>query len=205
MSFLDQSLRFATPYLDSYGYFAIMFAVMLEGIGIPAPGLTLVVAASVLAGRGDMDLSLVFISALAAALAGYNIGYQLGNLGGRRLLLRTRLINRHHLRRMHRLYVRWGAWIVIVAPFVDGLRQLNGPVAGMLGMPRIRFVPANAFGCFVWCAVWCLLPYALSEHLGTLLSILGQLRPYLLLAAVGLLALLAAYLLNQRGNREDRS
>ena len=40
-------------------------------------------------------------------------------------------------------YKRWGLWLVLVAPFLDGVRQLNAFIAGMLGMGWWQFTAAK--------------------------------------------------------------
>ncbi|OBS10948.1 DedA family protein [Acidihalobacter prosperus] len=135
----------------------------------------------------------VFGSALLAALTGYdNFGYPRGSSGEGRFLLRTRSINPHPLARVQRLFRRKGLWIARRAPILDGRRQFNAPVAGMIGMPWRRFVAqANASVCLAWAAIWT--PYARNEHLDTVLDPLTPLRPVLLPLAAGMLVTLAAY------------
>ncbi|APZ44644.1 hypothetical protein BW247_09640 [Acidihalobacter ferrooxydans] len=187
----------AGPYLQRYGYAAVVFGLFIEGIGIPFPGLTILIAAALLAGRGEMSLPLVFVSAIGGALAGYNLGYRIGNFGGHRLLLRTRLVNRHHLRKLRRLYRRWGMPIVIIAPFFDGLRQLNGPVAGIIDMPWLRFALANAIGCIVWIGFWSIAAYTLSEHSMQALALADRFRPWLIATAIALFIALILYLVTR--------
>lgn len=203
MDILTHALAVAGPYLREYGYAAVVLGLFVEGIGIPAPGLTLLIAAALLAGRGQMSLAAVLGSAMGGALVGYNLGYRIGNFGGHRLLLRTRLVNRHHLRRLRRLYQRWGMAMVMIAPFFDGLRQLNGPVAGIIDMPWVRFALANALGCALWIGFWGISVFTLSEHAGSTLTLAQQFRPWLLaLGGVLCLGLLIYLLTRDRANND---
>ena len=45
---------------------------------------------------------------------------------------------------------RYGAVTVIFARFVNVLRQLNGVVAGTLGMHWLKFLAYNAIGAALW-------------------------------------------------------
>jgi len=164
MDFLDHALREAAPYLDRYGYLAVFAAVFLEGVGIPAPGVTLLVAAAFAAGRGAMQLPVLMATALAAALLGFNGGYWLGYAAGRGLLRQVAWFNERHFERLHRLFGRWGMAVVVVAPFLDGLRQLNGYAAGLAEMRWRRYALANLIGVVLWIALWSLLAYAASLH-----------------------------------------
>ncbi len=203
MDILNHALIVAGPYLHRYGYAAIFVGTLIEGVGIPAPGLTLLVAASLLAGRGEMNIIWVGISAFCGAVTGYNLGYLVGRTGGHRLLLRTRLVNRHHLRRLRNLYRRWGIVIVIVAPFFDGMRQLNGPVAGIIEMRWLRFALAILIGCALWIGFWSMAAYTLSTHASAAYQLVREYRPWLYIAAGCLFVGLIIYLVfRDRGQKQ---
>jgi membrane protein DedA with SNARE-associated domain len=58
--------------LSVYGYWGVMLFVALEAIGIPIPGETMLIAASIYAGTThDLDITLV----IGAASCGDNIGF----------------------------------------------------------------------------------------------------------------------------------
>src|ERR1700761_4807866 len=76
------------PILDDYGYLAVAGLVFVEDFGIPVPGETVLIAASVYAGVGRMNIVAVGLIAVAAAVVGDNIGYLIGRTGGRALALR---------------------------------------------------------------------------------------------------------------------
>jgi membrane protein DedA with SNARE-associated domain len=70
----------------NYGYFAVTFLVAVESFGVPLPGETIVVAAALYAGHTHR-LS-VWVLFGGAAIAGDNIGYTLGRIGGDPLVRR---------------------------------------------------------------------------------------------------------------------
>ena len=74
--------------LDHYGYLALVGVVAVEGIGIPAPGQIILIAAGVYAASGHLNLFAVLILALLAAVIGDNLGYAIGYYGGRPLVRR---------------------------------------------------------------------------------------------------------------------
>src|SRR6201987_2742774 len=74
--------------LDHYGLWAVLLFVLIEDFGIPVPGETILIAASVYAGAGRLNVVLVAVVAFAAAVAGDNIGCAIGHFGGRALALR---------------------------------------------------------------------------------------------------------------------
>jgi membrane protein DedA with SNARE-associated domain len=61
---------------------------MLEDFGIPVPGETVLIAASVYAGAGRLNVVSVGVAGFIAAVADDNIGFAIGHYGGRALVLR---------------------------------------------------------------------------------------------------------------------
>src|SRR6266568_1957894 len=81
--------------VQDYGLFLLFLLVGMESAGVPLPGETALVTAGVLASRGDMNIVAVIAVAATGAIIGDNVGYWAGRLGGRRLLQRWGLLERH--------------------------------------------------------------------------------------------------------------
>ncbi len=158
----------ASQLLATFGYGAVGFLVFIEDFGIPSPGETVMIAGAMAAAQGDLNVFLVALAAFTGAVLGDNVGYAIGRYGGRRLVLglghRIR-IGRHHLITGERLdraqsfFHRYGSWIIAVARFIEGLRQLNGIIAGTLHYGWVRFLALNALGAFLWVSFWTTLAY----------------------------------------------
>jgi membrane protein DedA with SNARE-associated domain len=56
-----------------------------------------------------------------------------------------------------------GFMVVLTARFVVVLRQLNGIVAGSVGMPWTHFVIANSIGAALWAGLWSFGPYLFTD------------------------------------------
>jgi len=125
-------LRALAPLLDHWGYVAVAFLLFVEDFGVPAPGETVLIAASVYAGAGRLNIVALGVIAFAAAVLGDNTGYAIGRFGGRTLVLRygryVRLTE-ERLDKAESFFTRRGGAIVTVARFIEGLRQANGIVA----------------------------------------------------------------------------
>jgi membrane protein DedA with SNARE-associated domain len=171
---LEHFLAVAQPWLEHYGYAAVFAALFLEAIGIPTLGLTLLIASVLLASRGEMHIGAVVGLALAGALGGYQLAYLFGRTGGRRLLLRTGLLSRHQLRRLHRLFLRWGPLLLLVAPFLDGTRQYGAHVAGTARMRWRTFTLYNLAGVVLWIGSWSLATDLLGHHLEPVLALVHR-------------------------------
>src|SRR5579864_3015899 len=75
--------------LSNYGYAAVGVFVMVESLGIPFPGETMIITAALYAGLTHrLSQWGIWSAAAAGAIVGDNIGYAIGAWGGYRLLLR---------------------------------------------------------------------------------------------------------------------
>ncbi|GAA4202903.1 DedA family protein [Actinocatenispora rupis] len=172
--------------LDQYGYLAVSVLVLVEDFGVPSPGETVLILASVAAHDGHLHILAVAGLALVAAVLGDNIGYAIGHFGGRRLLARYGryvLLTPRRLDRAERFMGRHGGTVVIVARFVEGLRQANGLLAGAAGMRWWRFLVCNAIGAAAWVGVWATLGYLLGAHLAAVERLATRYELYVVVAA----------------------
>jgi membrane protein DedA with SNARE-associated domain len=131
----------------------------LESLGIPLPGEIVLVSASLLSSRHELDVSPVGVAVAASigAIVGDSIGYMIGRRYGMSLFAWLgRRFPRHfgpgHVRVAERLFARWGVWAVFFGRFVALLRIFAGPLAGALKLPYYRFLAANVTGGIVWAA-----------------------------------------------------
>jgi len=141
------------PILNSYGYLAVGGLLFLEDFGVPAPGETVLIAAAVYAGAGQLNIVLVVLIGFLAAVAGDNVGFTIGHFGGRALVLRFGryvLLAEDRLAKAEGFFIRHGGKVVTIARFVEGLRQANGIIAGITGMRWRRFLAFNVLGAAVW-------------------------------------------------------
>lgn len=200
---IEHYLTLVEPLIIQYGYFAVFGAIFVESFGMPTPGQSILVGASVLAAKKDLSLPLILLLAWTASIVGDNVGYAIGRYGGRRLLLKFR-INERHLVRVESVFAHYGGGVVAAARFFDGLRQLNGLVAGTLEMPWREFLAYNALGATLWVSVWGVGAYVVDRHLEAFLAFFHRFEP--IVVAVGLLAigLVVAYLFWRPG-RDSRA
>lgn len=155
---MNSLLATAHPYIVQYGYGALFGVLFTESLGLPLPGETFLIAASLLAVQGQLNIWLVVVTAWSAAVLGDNVGYAIGRFGGRKLVVRhgARVgISAERLDKTERFFADYGPEVVIVARFFPVLRQLNGIVAGSVSMGWKRFVVYNALGALLWVGAWC--------------------------------------------------
>jgi membrane protein DedA with SNARE-associated domain len=148
--------------VHDYGLAILFLLVAMESAGIPLPGETALVAAGVLAARGDMDIVTVIVIAAVAAIVGDNIGYWVGRLGGRKLIQRWAFLERHAgkvLPWSERFFKRHGAKTIFLGRFIAVLRVTAAWLAGISRMEWWRFFLWNAAGGICWAVLVGLVAY----------------------------------------------
>jgi membrane protein DedA with SNARE-associated domain len=153
---------FATHTLDrllsNYGYAAVGVFVMIESLGVPFPGETMVIAAALYAGSTHhLSVWLIWAAASAGAVIGDNVGFGIGHWGGYRLLLRygSKIrLNQGKLKVGRLMFDRHGGKVVFFGRFVSILRTYAAFLAGTNRMRYGRFLAFNAAGGITWAAIY---------------------------------------------------
>ena len=190
----EHALAKVQPLVQRYGYGAAVLAVMVEGVGIPAPGQTLLMASALEAAAGRMHLVWVLLFVTLAATVGNSLGYIIGRWGGR-LVLEKLPVNAQRRHSLESLFARRGGVVILFARFLDGLRQLNGIVAGSLRMPWWVFTAYNVAGALLWTWAWGLGTYFMGRDIHAIAAFFHQ--HALILYALSVVAVLGvlAYVL----------
>jgi membrane protein DedA with SNARE-associated domain len=179
------------PTLNHYGYLAVAGLVLLEDFGVPVPGETILIVGAVYAGTGRLSVWLVGLIAFAAAIVGDNIGFALGHFGGRPLIERFGryvFLTAERIDKATGFFERHGGKVVVIARFVEGLRQANGWIAGISAMHWLRFLAFNALGAALWVGVWTSVGYFSGSHIDSIYHTATRYEAYFA-AAVGVLIL----------------
>ena len=148
---------------------AVAGLIFLEDFGTPfVPGETILIAAALYAGTGRLNVVVVGILAVLAAVVGDNLGYAIGYFAGREAVVRWGryvMLTPARMERVEAFFARRGARIVVIARFIDGLRQANGIVAGITEMPWTTFLVYNALGAVLWVGCWVTVGYVAGDHI----------------------------------------
>ena len=173
--------------IQVYELWVLFPVVMLEGMGIPLPGETALVAAAVYAGSTDkISIDSVVLVAAMGAMMGDNIGYLIGRSIGLRLVVRygryVRL-NESRLKIGRFLFLRHGGKIVLIARLIAVLRVLAPLLAGVNRMRWRYFFLMNAIGGICWASLFGGGAYLFGEEIK---RVTGPVRLLLLLAAIAL-------------------
>jgi membrane protein DedA with SNARE-associated domain len=157
--------------------YPLLFALMAsESAGALVPGETALILAGALAGRGQLSLPLVIVTAAVAAILGDNVGDVIGRKGLRRLLDRPGWLaakRRHAVARGEELFDRHGPAAVFVGLWLPGLRVVVAWLAGAERLAWRRFLPWNALGGIAWAASIAGVAYLLGKSSSAYLGLIG--------------------------------
>jgi membrane protein DedA with SNARE-associated domain len=178
-----------TDLLLDYGLFLLFVLVALESTGIPLPGETALIAASVLASQGHYSIVWVIVLAAAGAIIGDNAGYWIGRKGGRALLRRIPYLRDYFARILppaERFFETHGAKAVFFGRFISILRVTAAWLAGISHMHWWRFLFWNAAGGIIWATAFGVVAYYSGR------AAADAINEYGLYAGIALVVLIAA-------------
>jgi membrane-associated protein len=151
---LDRHLQWLVA---NYGVwiYAILFAIVFCETGLVVtpflPGDSLLFVCGALAAVGGLDMTLLVIVLVSAAVIGDSVNYSFGRWLGPRVFREDRKwLNRKHLDRTHEFYERHGGKTIVIARFVPIIRTYAPFVAGIGAMGYTRFLSYNVGGAVLW-------------------------------------------------------
>ena len=152
---LDKHL---VAWIAAYGawIYVILFVIVFAETGLVVtpflPGDSLLFIAGSLATLGSMDVHLLVLVLIAAAVLGNVSNYEIGRYFGARFFVndKAKILNPQHLERTHAFFERWGTLAVVLARFVPFLRTYVPFVAGMSKMTRSTYLAYTVVGAAAW-------------------------------------------------------
>ena len=163
VSFIDIVLhldRHLQALVAQYGpwIYLILFLIIFCETGLVVtpflPGDSLLFVAGAVAAAGGMDVHLLVLLLIIAAILGDTVNYWFGNYLGPKVFhdRDSRWLNRKHLERTHAFYERHGGKTIVIARFVPIIRTYAPFVAGIGAMSYARFLAYNVGGAVLWVA-----------------------------------------------------
>ncbi len=149
---------------------------MLESVGIPIPGETILIVTSFLVQQGSLDPAGTIALGISGTILGNQIGYWAGREGGRPFVLRWGHyvgITTERLARVEGFFAHHGGKSVFLARFVPWLRAFGALVAGISQMNQKIFFFYNVLAGTVWATASVIVGYLFGESLGLLETWVG--------------------------------
>lgn len=147
--------------VNDYGVlvYAILFLIIFVETGVVVmpflPGDSLLFAAGMLAAQPNgLNLWLLFVILLIAAISGDSLNYFIGQQFGMRVtkvkLFGKQMVKEEHIEKTNSFYERYGSKTIVIARFVPIVRTLAPFVGGIGSMHYRTFITYNVIGAFLW-------------------------------------------------------
>jgi membrane-associated protein len=156
---LDEHL---TQLANNFGVwtYLILFLVVFCETGLVVtpflPGDSMIFVIGALSATGRLNLTVITVILMLAAILGDTCNYHLGKFFGPRVFSRenVRFLNREYLIKTHKFYEKHGGKTVIIARFNPIIRTFAPFVAGMGSMSYLKFIGYNIIGGMGWVALF---------------------------------------------------
>jgi len=147
--------------ISQYGtltYLLIFFIIFIEtGLVVTPflPGDSLLFAAGTFAALGALDVKILVLLLVVAAILGDTANYWIGHyIGPRAFSGEVRFLKKEYLERTHEFYERHGGKTIILARFIPIIRTFAPFVAGIGEMTYSHFITYNVVGGIAWVALF---------------------------------------------------
>ena len=136
--------------------YLLLFAIIFCETGLVVtpflPGDSLLFIAGALAAGGKIDVHLLALLLVAAAVLGNTVNYSIGRFIGPKVFHweESRFFNRRALDRAHAFYEKHGGKTIVITRFVPILRTFAPFVAGIARMTYLNFTAYNLAGALAW-------------------------------------------------------
>ena len=161
---IDQHL---TELAAQYGVwiYGILFLIIFCETGLVVmpllPGDSLLFAAGSIAAIGKMNIHLMVVLLIIAAILGDAVNFMVGKFFGEKLFANpnSKIFKRSHLQKTQQFYAKHGGKTIILARFIPIVRTFAPFVAGMGHMSYHHFLAYNVIGGVLWVTIFSYLGY----------------------------------------------
>ena len=157
--------------IQNYGVwtYTILFLIVFCETGLVVtpilPGDSLLFAAGAFAARGSLDLSILILLLLIAAILGDAVNYHIGRMIGPKVFEKkdSKIFRQEYLEKTQKFYERYGGKTIVIARFVPIIRTFAPFLAGVGQMGYAKFALYNITGAVIWILSLTLAGYFFSE------------------------------------------
>lgn len=156
-------------FLQGLGPWALVVMALLivieTGLLFPfLPGDSLIFTVALLSTRLGVPLWLVIVVAAASAIAGDQLGFEIGRRRGRRLFTPdARIFKTRYLEEADQFFERWGRGAIVLSRFVPVVRTFIAPAIGASTLRHRTFTVWNTVGGIAWASLLGLAGFFLGQ------------------------------------------
>ena len=154
-------------FINEYGNFiyVILFLIIFCETGLVflpfLPGDSLIFAAGAFAAIGELNIFLLWILIVIAAILGDTVNYEIGKHFGKKILNNKKItiIKKENLQKAEDLVAKYGGAAVFIARFVPIIRTIVPFVVGIGQLHYPKFIKFNALGGIIWVTLFIIIGY----------------------------------------------
>jgi len=169
LSIIDLILHFdkyLPGIIDVYGIwtYLILFVIICCETGLVIfpylPGDSLLFIGGALAGAGFLNVVILIVTLIAAAVIGDSINYWIGHTLGMKVLEKKySFVKREHLEKTEEYFTKYGGLTIVIARFMPLIRTFAPFLAGVGKMSYRWFFMYNVCGAVLWICAFVLAGY----------------------------------------------
>jgi membrane-associated protein len=136
--------------------YVILFLIIFAETGLVAapflPGDSLLFAVGTFAALGSINIWLVYVILLIAAILGDSLNYSIGKFIGPKVFKKkdSKIFKKAYIDKTEKFYEKYGPKAIVIARFVPIVRTFAPFIAGVGKMEYSKFLFYNVFGGFIW-------------------------------------------------------
>ncbi len=161
-----------------HAYAATAVVLFAGACGLPLPVSVVLLVAGASAHGAGLNLGLVVLCAMSAAVAGDTVLYLGGRFTGWWLLsflCRLSINPETCIFGSANSFYRRGPRTLLFAKFIPGLSTVAAPLSGSLNMPALRFLPLDATGALLYTTAWSVVGYLFAPFLRSIIGLVERL------------------------------
>src|SRR3989344_6487798 len=155
---LDRNLAIIISQYGTATYGLLFLIVFMEtGFVVTPflPGDSLLFASGALSATSTLNIWLVYVLLLTAAILGDTVNYWIGHFLGPKVYEgKVKFLKKKHIDDAHAFYEKHGGKAIVLARFVPILRTFAPFVAGVAKMTYPHFIAYNVIGGVVWVSLF---------------------------------------------------
>ena len=190
-----------------HGSYVVLFGLLFScGLGLPLPeDIPLLISGAMIA-AGKMHLALACICAWCGIVGGDAVLYHIGKKFGlevRKAPLIGRHLSQKRLDQVHKMFEKYGVWVVAVGRMFAGIRGAMVVVAGTTRFTFWKFLLADGIAAFFSGGLFVFLGYQFGKNMDALREHVERGKKWTLLVAVVLAAGMGVWIYLHRRNKSE--
>ena len=152
--------------IASYGFwtYLILFVIIFCETGLVVtpylPGDSLLFVAGALAGAGILNIEILILTLIVAAILGDSANYWIGHTTGMKVLdMKYSFVKKEHLETTRNYFHKYGGFTIVIARFIPFIRTFAPFLAGVGKMSYRWFISYNITGAVMWICAFTLTGY----------------------------------------------